>query len=189
MLRREGVTPRRRISYPNERGAIVVPLQVWRRTVEELRAYAPSRSEGLVFWGGVVSGSTMQVTGLYCVRHAPQGGRVRLTADESRWLVRRLSIRDEKLVAQVHSHPKSAFHSPGDDQRAASFHPGFLSIVAPGFAVAVHDVTDCVVFEFDGHAFRELASEEVIARFVLASLFEERLVSPPSPPNDARTTR
>jgi len=41
------------------------------------------------------------------------------------------------LVAQVHSHPREAFHSWADDKYAIVRHVGALSIVVPDFAVGV----------------------------------------------------
>ena len=176
MSRRESMS-RRAVPYPDDGALIVVPREVWRRTVDELRVYAPVRSEALVFWGGIASGHSIHVTGLYLLKHAPQGGCVRLTKEESRWLLRTLRDRDEKLLGQVHSHPDTAFHSPGDDERAASFHRGYLSIVAPRFAMQVRDIADCAVFEFNGREFQELSATDVSARVKLTSLFEERAIA------------
>jgi len=39
-----------------------------------------------------------------------------------------------KLVAQIHSHPREAFHSIADDQWAIVRREGALSIVVPDFA-------------------------------------------------------
>lgn len=148
--------PRRSVSYPCAGATAVIPTELWRESLEILRSYGKDGSEGLVFWGGVVAGDCLQITGLYAPRHRPQGLRVRLAADESRWLLRLLRERDEKLVAQVHSHSDLAFHSDGDEERAASFHSGFLSIVVPHFGVGVERLEDCAVFEYDGKGFIEL---------------------------------
>lgn len=39
------------------------------------------------------------------------------------------------IAAQVHSHPKQAFHSPADDMWAIIRHVGAVSIVLPDFAL------------------------------------------------------
>lgn len=183
------VERRRRAPYPGTGAPVVVPAEIWTRSVEELRSYAASRSEALVFWGGVVVSASVQVTGLYLLRHEAQGGRVRVTPEESRWLLRRLRQRDEKLIAQVHSHPGQAFHSHGDDERAASFHAGYLSIVAPDFAVPVREIGECEVFESTGDCFRRLGAAEVRARLQIISLVEERLPSGREPSRSIPTIR
>src|SRR5205807_9110857 len=39
------------------------------------------------------------------------------------------------ILAQVHSHPRGAFHSSVDDAYPISHQPGFLSVVVPDFGV------------------------------------------------------
>src|SRR5690606_30998737 len=124
--------------------------------------YAAARSEALVFWGGAVCGEHLQVTGLYILGHDAQGSSVALTRDETRWLLRELRRRDEKRIAQVHSHPGEAYHSGGDDAHAAAFHDGLLSIVAPAYALGVELPTDCAVYVYRNGDF-EQASESQIA--------------------------
>jgi proteasome lid subunit RPN8/RPN11 len=170
----ELVRKRRSAPYPGCGATVSVPAEIWDRTLRILGRYGELASEGLVYWGGVVSAGDLQVTGLYAPDHEPQGAAVRLTSQESRWLVRRLCARDEKLIAQVHSHPGEAFHSPGDDQHATSFHAGFYSIVVPQCARQVHKISSCAVFEFDGREFRALEPEDIGQRIKMLALVEER---------------
>jgi hypothetical protein len=165
---------RRAQSYPGVGAAIFIPAEAWEQTLAVVRTYQRKTSEALVFWGGVVTGEAVQVTGVYVIGHDPQGGAVRPTPAESRWLVRRLRERDEKLVAQVHSHGGSAFHSSGDDERAASFYPGYLSVVVPQFGRGVHGLEDCAVLEFDREGFRGMDGEEVARRVRILPLVDER---------------
>jgi hypothetical protein len=153
---------------------LVVPVEIWQRSMAMLREYGRQRSEGLVFWGGVVNAAGAYVTGLYLPRHAADGAHAMLTAEQSRWLLRRLRSRDEKLLAQVHSHPGAAYHSPGDDDGATSFHEGFLSIVVPEFARGEPNLGQSAVFEFAGGAFAQLAQREVPSRIRLLSFIEDR---------------
>ena len=166
---------RRSVYYPGVGVPITVPSEVWDRTLEELRVYGSHGSEGLVFWGGIVSGRELQVTGLYLPGHHPQGGCVRVTPEEARWLLRTLEKRDEKLLVQVHSHPGSAYHSQGDDELAASFHQGYLSVVAPRFGLRVHEILDCAVFELAGRGFVTLDQDQIRWRFRFVSTLERRL--------------
>jgi hypothetical protein len=172
---------RRAAPYPRAGGTVHVPSEVWQRSLDVLRLYGDVGSEGLVFWGGVVTAGSIQVTGLYVPAHDPQGGRVKVTGDEGRWLLRRLKKRDEKLVAQFHSHLGTADHSWGDDERAASAHEGFLSLVAPNFGRNVMAPRECGVHEYDGRLFHRLAEEEVCRRIRVDPLTEERRPIPVAP--------
>lgn len=106
------------------------------------------------------------VSSLLILNHLPQGGRVRPTAEEMRSLLRALRVRDEKLIAQIHTHEGLAFHSYGDDTRATSYHPGFISIVVPRFGRAVHAIDECAVYEFRG-TFEPLTRREITDRFCI----------------------
>jgi hypothetical protein len=174
------VTTNRNLPYGGPGTPLVVPLEIWERSLAMLREYGSERSEGLVFWGGVVNAAGGYITGLYLPRHAADGAHAMLTAEQSRWLLRSLRSRDEKLLAQVHSHPGAAYHSPGDDDGATSFHDGFISIVVPEFARGEPHLGQCAVFEFAGGAFAQLTQGEVPSRIRLASLIEDR--APPSQP-------
>jgi hypothetical protein len=151
-----------------------VPEEAWLRTLEEIRMYGGRRSEALLFWGGILSASAAQVTGVYLPGHRPDGAHAALSKEESRWLVRQLHGRDEKLIAQIHSHPGEAYHSDGDDAGAASFHIGFLSIVVPQYGRGVACLSECAIFEFDGTRFTELKAGDIAQRFRVQRLVEPR---------------
>lgn len=164
----------RAMPYPGPGAKITIPSEVWQRTLETIHRFGDDGAEALVFWGGVVVGRDLHVTGLYVPSHRPQGARVRLTSEEARWLLRGLRDRDEKLLAQVHSHPELAFHSAGDEDRAASFHRGYVSIVVPWYGADIRLFKECAVLEFDGTEFVELEKDEIRERLRILPLVEER---------------
>lgn len=163
----ERVASRRSMPYPEPGVPIYVPTELWQASLDELRRYATARSEALGFWGGITCGGQIQVTGLYVLGHSAQGGTVKMSSDETRWLLRELRRRDEKLIAQFHSHPGEAYHSWGDDERAASFHEGLLSIVAPDYGLTADVPSDCAVHEYSGGEFHLLDPDTVDNRLHL----------------------
>lgn len=167
MLRQNPLIRRRRVPYPGPGSRLYLPAVIWEESLQALRRYGGYEAEGLVFWGGVIGGAgETLVTSLLVLNHAPQGAAVRPTPEAMRAVLRTLQARDEKMVAQVHSHPGAAFHSPGDNQRPASSHPGYISIVVPRFGQGVYSLADCAVYEFR-EGFVALAQLEVNYRFVV----------------------
>jgi hypothetical protein len=143
---------RRGRPYPQAGFRLCLPDRIWQGALEVLREYAAlgrgpfgRGSEGLVYLGGVVAEQELIVTGLYVLAHEAQGDQVVVGEAEARWLLHALRTRDEKLIAQVHSHRGRAGHSHGDDVHATSFHAGFVSIVVPRFAAQVTTVQECAV--------------------------------------------
>ena len=178
---------RRDVPYPSPGYSVIIPDAVWDSALGTLRDYgarggSPSRpgSEGLVYLGGVVAGPAMIVTGVYLIEHDAQGDQVVLTDTEARWLVRALRSRDEKLIAQVHTHRGVACHSHGDDVHATSFHDGFISIVAPHFARNVTAIEQCAVLEFREGVFCPLIDTDVQRRVVVYPQELRRKIIPSS---------
>lgn len=164
---------RRTISYPGSGSLFYLPQPVWEKSLDTLRWYGNYNSEGLVYWGGVIGAAReILVTSLLLLNHAPQGGCVQPSDEEMRALLRTLRVRDEKLVAQVHSHQGLAFHSIGDSQKATSFHDGYISIVVPNFGRGVRLLSECAVYEFHSD-FHALPSGELSRRFMVAEQIVE----------------
>lgn len=167
--------------YPPAGYQVRIPSGIWTAALDEVRRYSSLRSqegkrgsEGLVYFGGVPSTHAVVVTSLYRLSHSPQGDCVKPTSDEVRWLLSTLRQRDEKLVAQLHTHRHSAHHSAGDNAMATSFHDGFMSIVAPGFAVNVDEIAQCIVHEYQSGNFRTLSLEETNQRFIVQPQIADR---------------
>jgi hypothetical protein len=167
--------------YPPPGFRVRVPAAVWSSALDEVRRYATlgfhggrRGSEGLVYFAGVPAADAMIVTAVYRMDHEPQGDRVMPMPEEVRWLLSTLRERDEKLIAQLHTHRYSARHSLGDDRMATSFHDGFLSIVAPNFAVDVERIDQCVVHQYDAGTFRPLSTDETVERFTIYAQIVDR---------------
>lgn len=164
--------------YPRAAYRLRVPRPLWERALDELRCYGRLGSEGLVYLSGVRAGDGLMVaTGLIRLGHEAQGGTVVVTPEEARWLLRTLRRRDEKLIAQFHSHGGTAFHSGGDDAHATSFHEGFISAVAPDWG-EIREPTECALYEFRSGEFVLLTHAEIEQRLELTELEVERRPPP-----------
>jgi proteasome lid subunit RPN8/RPN11 len=92
------------------------------------------RCECVVLWLARRNGGVISVEDAYLppqtaeadMFHIPPAGMSALYAELRR---RRLLV-----AAQVHSHPREAFHSKADDRWAIVRHEGALSLVVPNFA-------------------------------------------------------
>jgi hypothetical protein len=65
------------------------------------------------------------------------------------------------LIAQVHSHPEEAFHSPVDDEFAIVTETGSLSIVIPDFGNSDENLSESAVFRLKGEDWNELTRDEI----------------------------
>lgn len=103
------------------------------RSLSALQSCGRGRQECVVIWLGPRS-NPHQVTRVVHPQHTSEKGGYQI---DPRWLDElwaELAERDERLVAQVHTHPRQAFHSRTDDRFPIVWKPGLYSLVVPNFA-------------------------------------------------------
>jgi proteasome lid subunit RPN8/RPN11 len=104
-------------------------------TLKELRAAGRRGKERVVLWLSprpLVAGPA--VAEVYVPEQEAEVDYFRIPPSGMKALMTLLRERKLALAAQVHSHPKKAFHSHADDEWAIVRHEGALSIVVPHFA-------------------------------------------------------
>lgn len=170
-LSRPYVSPdngRRQRGIPDRIEKYYVPTAVLRETQQYIEAHGEDGKEGYVFWAGAVADNEAYITTcVYPTANARQGG-VKVPLEKMTEINLELRDRDQLILAQVHSHPGVARHSPVDEEKAVSFHEGFVSIVIPDFGeTPVYDLRDCGVYIYtadDGwHLLNDTEIEERFA--------------------------
>lgn len=91
-------------------------------------------SEGVVLWLGQRNAERSTVTHVYQPIHRAATDFFHIPREGMAHLMRYMDEHKVSVVAQVHSHPREAFHSKADDQWAIVRHLGALSLVLPDFA-------------------------------------------------------
>jgi proteasome lid subunit RPN8/RPN11 len=61
-----------------------------------------------------------------------------------------------QVVGQIHSHPKEAFHSSGDEDGARIAYDGFVSVVVPDYGRRLPSLHGAAFYFYRGGAFVEL---------------------------------
>lgn len=113
---------------------VVCPIAVVDATLIHLREAGARRCECVALWLARRRETEIVVEQVYRpvqrakadMFHIPRDGMVALHAE-----LRRSRL---MVAAQVHSHPREAFHSAADDRWAIVRHEGALSLVVPEFA-------------------------------------------------------
>jgi hypothetical protein len=112
--------------------------QLVEETLSELRAAGREGKERVVLWLSprpLGAGSVIAET--YVPEQETDFDYFRIPPSGMKALMAHLRQRKLALAAQIHSHPRRAFHSPADDKWAIARHAGALSIVVPNFAAGV----------------------------------------------------
>lgn len=97
------------------------------------------KSETLVLWlGRQPHDDLSEVIEVYRPEQEAAFDFFRVPPLSMRKLMRHLSERRLRILAQVHTHPYEAFHSEADDRWALIRHEGALSLVIPYFAASTN---------------------------------------------------
>jgi hypothetical protein len=120
-------------SAPRTNGPVLyVPTAFLDATFAQVRACGRGQAECQVLWVGPWSHPDVVSEVVHPEHRAHRGGFV---LDDA-WLTRfwlRLVEKGEGIRAQVHTHPREAFHSATDDAWPVVHLEGFLSLVIPDF--------------------------------------------------------
>lgn len=105
------------------------------QTLAFLRSAGMERNaEGVVLWLGKRSEFGIEVLEAFVPEQQAARDIFRIPPAGMATLLRHLGETRAFIAAQVHSHPREAFHSYADDTWAIVRHVGALSIVVPDFA-------------------------------------------------------
>lgn len=126
-------------------GTFNVPPAVVRATHDHLRHKGATHEEGVVLWRGTLDPPA--ITGVIVPEQETSAGRFRVPLAERQRIARKLAGTGEMIVAQVHSHPRQAFHSPIDDDEAIPRRVGAYSLVVPDFGARDDLLEDAALFQ------------------------------------------
>lgn len=111
------------------------PSTLVRQTLEVLREAGLRGTERVVFWlGSRHDNRNAAVAEVYVPQQSSSRDYFHIPSEGMISFMTHLRRRRLILLAQVHSHPQEAFHSPADDKWAVVRHVDGLSIVVPEFA-------------------------------------------------------
>ena len=154
---------------PAEIEMYAVRVQVLEAARDYFRAEGGSQYEGFMCWSGQVD-ANRRATIESCI-FPPSEGLERgnqfahLDIAATANIANQIRERGELLLAQLHTHPGTAFHSSVDDRGSISERRGFLSIVVPHYGrlrfFDAHRLLGCSVNEHvGGGRWREWSQQE-----------------------------
>ncbi len=150
---------------------VTVKRETIEQMLETMREFGSHGWEVLVLWLGEIEPGQgkARVIQAFVPKQKPissENGVGYFVGGETLFQLNRdLSETGLRLVAQVHSHPREAFHSEADDRYAIVTAEGGLSLVVPDFGDAPADPTAWAVYRLHGRDWRELDTKEVRSLF------------------------
>jgi len=130
---------------------IQVPSSVADETNEILRAVGERGTEAFALWVGNREGLVFKVTETVIPAQTghitDDGVCVSVGPEELHRLNVWLYTKKLNIIAQLHTHPGSAYHSETDDRFAIATTAGCLSLVIPDFARHPFSLSACAVYK------------------------------------------
>lgn len=156
-----------------------VPCALISETVNSLRRYGEQGCEGLVFWLGRIEHDTCHVEKVLTPPQqsikSENGVGYFITSETLLNLNKFLASSGLRLIAQVHSHPGTAYHSAADDRYCIVTMEGGLSLVVPNFGFGPTDLHCWAIYRLSQGRWKELSSRSVRGLFVTDHNEEEHL--------------
>lgn len=129
---------------------LVVPKRVVSETLLALQEFGQHGCEGFLLWTGTIQNQTAEVQRVLVPPQeslkSEDGVGYFVTAETSHALNLFLARNQVRLIAQVHSHPGTAYHSHADDRYALVTTNGGFSLVVPNFGMASTTLHDWAAF-------------------------------------------
>lgn len=111
---------------------LIIPEKILENTLKEIQDKGRLSREGFVLWLG--NRIENKITEFYVPDYESGRNFYQITEKGNSDLLSHLKTNRISVLAQIHSHPEDAFHSPADDRMATVAHVGGLSFVLPCFA-------------------------------------------------------
>ena len=126
------------------------------QTAEYLRESAQRGHEGIVYFVGLTDGTT--ATALYAVRPKADSTprSVDVNARELGKIIRSASEAGLQVVGQLHTHPRTAYHSDGDEEGMRIRYPGYFSIVVPDYGSRLPSFSQSHTLMWTDDGFQEI---------------------------------
>lgn len=137
---------RYRVVAPLPEARLILAESCFQAMQQALAPARRQRHEGVCFLLGVTTGSDAVALHAVRPRAFTTAGSFDIPASEMAKVVGLALDLDLEIVAQVHTHPRSAFHSDGDEDGANIRYPGYFSIVVPDYGDALPSLDGVAVY-------------------------------------------
>jgi proteasome lid subunit RPN8/RPN11 len=110
--------------------------------------------EGISYLAGRSDGTTSLAVACMRPEAITTPGSFNVTAPSMARIVRTAVCQGLQVVGQVHTHPRLAYHSDGDEEGARIAYTGYVSIVLPDYGRRLPNLDKAAIFMFRaGHGF------------------------------------
>jgi proteasome lid subunit RPN8/RPN11 len=115
--------------------------------------------EGVAYLLGLTNGVSTVIVGAIRPESYTTIGSFNVSSVAMARVVRAASNAGLQVVGQIHTHPRSAYHSGGDDDGARIAYDGYISIVVPNYGRELPSLRGAAIYVYRNHAFSPLGAK------------------------------
>ena len=154
---RSFIRPVRRTKHqPVGRCTVVIASQCLEDVTEGMSPFAELGHEAIVYFVGLTTGTTTLALAAIFPEAVTTPGNVDVSAPEVGKIVRVATASGLQVVGQLHTHPRTAFHSAGDLSGMRIRYPGYVSIVVPEYGARLPLLQESHALMWTGDTFHEV---------------------------------
>ncbi|HEX7360659.1 MAG TPA: Mov34/MPN/PAD-1 family protein [Bryobacteraceae bacterium] len=117
--------------------------------------------EGIAYLLGLTNGSSTVIVGAIRPESHTTTGSFSVSSVAMARVVRAASNVGLQVVGQIHTHPRAAFHSDGDDDGARIAYDGYISIVVPNYGRELPSFRGAAIYFHRNNNFSQLAAKSL----------------------------
>lgn len=138
-------------------------------TSRSLQVFGAKGCEGFVLWLGKIEGNRCAVESVLTPPQnsikSEEGVGYFITNETLLSLNKHLSATGLRLLAQVHSHPQEAYHSPMDDRYCIVTQEGGFSVVVPYFGFKTTHIYEWAIYRLGNGTWHRLKNRDITSIF------------------------
>ncbi len=115
--------------------------------------------EGIAYMLGLTNGVSTVIVGAIRPESHTTIGSFNVTSVAMARIVRAANIVGLQVVGQIHTHPREAYHSGGDDDGARIAYDGYISIVVPNYGRELPSLRGAALYVYRNHGFSRLGTK------------------------------
>ena len=141
---------------------INIPIKVLDSTFDFLQEYGHKQLEAHAIWAGRKTDTAFDVLDVWFPVQINSAISYEVPEEEEFKINVELNKQKLIAIAQIHTHPRSAFHSSIDDEGSELVLLDSLSIVIPNFGfIKKDDLSQWKVYRYTGKSWEHLSDQEV----------------------------
>lgn len=117
--------------------------------------------EGIAYLLGLTNGVSTVVVGAIRPESHTTIGNFSVSSVAMARVVRAASNAGLQVVGQIHTHPRAAFHSDGDDGGARIAYDGYISIVVPNYGRELPSFRGAAIYFYRNNNFSQLVAKSL----------------------------